>query len=361
LSLVLVFVGAKMLVAGVYKVPILVSLGVIVALLGGSVLASLLRKPPEKSEDEVPEPAAEPPADVAPESVVAPPSVARTSIVCGTDFSAGASAAADAAAAIAKRLDLRLELVHVASSPQIDAESRLRARTEELQARHGVPVVPRVELGSAAETLVAVAARLDARLLVVSSLGAAKEHRWLLGSVAEQVARSSSIPVLVVREGSHIEAWAKGERPLRVMVGVDLSPVSRAALKWACKLDEIGPVELTVAQIAWPAAERQRAGSGGGVSSEALIEEHVQELTRSLEKWASGPLKSRQGSCVVQPGWGRVDSHLTQLAAASEVDLLVVGTHQRAGLARIREGSISSGVLGGAAMNVAAVPSAPRA
>ncbi|HMJ57013.1 MAG TPA: TerC family protein [Polyangiaceae bacterium] len=43
LSLVLVFVGGKMLVAGVYKIPILPSLGVIVALLGGAIVASLLR------------------------------------------------------------------------------------------------------------------------------------------------------------------------------------------------------------------------------------------------------------------------------------------------------------------------------
>lgn len=45
LSLVLVFVGAKMLIAEFYKVPITVSLGVVAALLGGSVVASLLRPP----------------------------------------------------------------------------------------------------------------------------------------------------------------------------------------------------------------------------------------------------------------------------------------------------------------------------
>ena len=42
LSLVLVGVGAKMLIAGVYKVPILLSLAVIGTLLAGSVVASLL-------------------------------------------------------------------------------------------------------------------------------------------------------------------------------------------------------------------------------------------------------------------------------------------------------------------------------
>lgn len=42
LSGVLVFVGAKMLLAGLYPIPIFVSLGVIVALLGGSMIASLV-------------------------------------------------------------------------------------------------------------------------------------------------------------------------------------------------------------------------------------------------------------------------------------------------------------------------------
>jgi tellurite resistance protein TerC len=46
LALVLMFVGAKMLLAGVYKIPVWASLAVIAALLAGSVLASLLRRPP---------------------------------------------------------------------------------------------------------------------------------------------------------------------------------------------------------------------------------------------------------------------------------------------------------------------------
>lgn len=48
LALVLMFVGAKMLLAGVYKIPIWASLAVIAALLAGSVIASLLRRPPNE-------------------------------------------------------------------------------------------------------------------------------------------------------------------------------------------------------------------------------------------------------------------------------------------------------------------------
>jgi tellurite resistance protein TerC len=46
LSTTLCFVGAKMLLADVYKIPILLSLAVILLLIGGSVVASLVIKNP---------------------------------------------------------------------------------------------------------------------------------------------------------------------------------------------------------------------------------------------------------------------------------------------------------------------------
>ncbi len=45
LSVVLIFVGAKMLLMDVYKVPIAASLGIIAAILGSSIVVSLLRPP----------------------------------------------------------------------------------------------------------------------------------------------------------------------------------------------------------------------------------------------------------------------------------------------------------------------------
>jgi len=50
LALVLSFVGIKMLISTIYPVPILVSLGVIVTLLAGSVVLSWLRPPPPPRE-----------------------------------------------------------------------------------------------------------------------------------------------------------------------------------------------------------------------------------------------------------------------------------------------------------------------
>jgi tellurite resistance protein TerC len=68
LALVLAFVGAKMLASGWIKVPIGLSLGVIVVLLGGSVAASLLFPPRgEKEAGAAGPPAGTPPGAQPPE------------------------------------------------------------------------------------------------------------------------------------------------------------------------------------------------------------------------------------------------------------------------------------------------------
>lgn len=55
LALVLLFIGAKMLIADLYKIPIGVALGVVAVLIGGAIAASLLWPPsPEDSENQAP-------------------------------------------------------------------------------------------------------------------------------------------------------------------------------------------------------------------------------------------------------------------------------------------------------------------
>ncbi len=56
LSVVLMFIGGKMLIADVYKIPIGVSLGVVATILVGSVLASRLIPVPEPSDPPVSSP-----------------------------------------------------------------------------------------------------------------------------------------------------------------------------------------------------------------------------------------------------------------------------------------------------------------
>jgi nucleotide-binding universal stress UspA family protein len=56
-----------------------------------------------------------------------------------------------------------------------------------------------VASGSPAEEILAVAAAINAQLVVVGSHGLGAVERWLVGSVAEKVVRSATCPVVVVR------------------------------------------------------------------------------------------------------------------------------------------------------------------
>lgn len=280
-------------------------------------------------------------------------------IVCGTDFSTGAETAARAAAAIAARVAVPLTLVHVSAGTTtgdvVDTlHEKLSAQAELLRRDFDVVVDALVEHGAPDELLVAAASRLGARLLVVSSLGDKKQHRWLLGSVAERVAQASTVAVLVVRDG-RIEQWARGVKTLRVVVGVELTSTSKAALDWADGLHAIGGCELTVARIVWPPEHR---ATSAPMPLDRLAPEIEQALLNEMQVWAGDPLSTKARSWVVKAGMGRVDSHLLQLAEEAEADLLVVGTHQRSGLARFWQGSVSRNVLHVATMNVACVPKA---
>jgi nucleotide-binding universal stress UspA family protein len=290
-------------------------------------------------------------------------------VVSGVDFSANAARAAMAAAAIAKRMSVPLKLVHVIDElgAEVTAKSehgviyeplrrRLREQAKEIAARFEVDVEAIVEPGVAHEKLIEIAVAHQARLIVVAPLRDVKQRQWLLGSVAERVAQSSPLPVLIVRDSASIAAWAKGERVLRTMVGVEIGATSKAALRWAGDLRAIGRCDLLVTNIAWPFAEHLRLGIPSPIPLDYLRPEVQELLMRDLRAWAGDMSGDGETTFSTNPGWGRVDMHLAMLAAEAKADLLVVGTHQRAGSARLWQGSVSRGVLHHASCNVACVP-----
>ncbi len=140
------------------------------------------------------------------------------------------------------------------------------------------------------------------------------------------------------------------------MVGVEIGSTSKAALRWATDLRAIGRCNLHVTQIAWPFGEHFRLGIPSPMPLDCLRPELLELLMRDLRAWAGDIHGDGETTFTVNPGWGRVDTHLALLAAEVKADLLVVGTHQRAGSARFWQGSVSRGVLHHAPCNVACVP-----
>ncbi|MCC6987442.1 MAG: universal stress protein, partial [Acidobacteria bacterium] len=131
------------------------------------------------------------------------------SILCGTDFSAPAAEAARAAAALAKAWGETLKLVHVidlfeGDSLPPDAAQRLQEQRAQdlevlalsLRSATGATIDCDVVRGIADVELTQMAAEANARLVVVSAVGQHAAPRWLIGSVAERIARTTAVPAL---------------------------------------------------------------------------------------------------------------------------------------------------------------------
>lgn len=105
----------------------------------------------------------------------------------------------------------------------------------------GITIECAVSEGLVAEEILAAHAKHSSDLVVMCSHGHSEPSRWLLGSVAEKVARLSETPVLVLRERgipALIQAaeTATAQSPLRVLVPLDGSPLAEGAVQPACAL-----------------------------------------------------------------------------------------------------------------------------
>jgi nucleotide-binding universal stress UspA family protein len=290
-------------------------------------------------------------------------------IICGTDFSEHAVQASLAAAALARRLGDTLVLAHVWDETldeglwqdfhdRVSAAVRNRLYDHAMRLRKtGASVEEEMPSGIPDEELAKVASRPDTRLLVVGSLGR-RSGEWLLGSVAEHTAVRAPVPTLVVRSALPFEAWARGERPLKVFAAFDFTGTAEAALRWIKYLAAAGPCEVVVGYVDWPLGEAARLG----ITGQFLRSHNPPQVQRILERELSERVGALLGEGVarirVEPSIGRADSRLVEIAREEQSDLVVAGTHQRHGLGRVAHPSISRGLLRDAPMSVACIPAA---
>ena len=198
-------------------------------------------------------------------------------ILVATDFSACSRTAVRLAVALARRQQAPLVLVHAVESPPFDppmapigataweaellvaAELELAREASEIRLS-GIAVETRAHLGTPSRLILEVADQVAADLIVVGTHGRKGAAHLFLGSVAEHVARTSTVPVLVVRDGTPTAARWEGGEPLRLAVGVDGSAASETALAWAGRFAKPHERDLVVARVYSPRDEAARYG-----------------------------------------------------------------------------------------------------
>jgi nucleotide-binding universal stress UspA family protein len=269
-------------------------------------------------------------------------------IVVGVDRSPAASAALDWALAFAAARQLPVTLVRAWTAPTYgmygpasvamsDAVDKIRdnalneteeifqdslARVPEAKDLH----VAKVALMGGAEQVLRDAAG-GTRMIVVGSRGAGALSRAVLGSVSSSVLHHATAPVAIVPEGP------TGASSGRVVVGVDHSPPSLAALAFATEEARLRDGVLV------PVAVREAVpivppDPGGATASLAELEASER---RSL-KMAVGEDPQVQ----VEPHVLAGSASAALLEAAQGADLLVLGSRGRGGFKSLLLGSTST-------------------
>jgi nucleotide-binding universal stress UspA family protein len=127
-------------------------------------------------------------------------------ILVPVDCSSCSRAALQFAGGLATSLGAQIDVLFVAETADEAGLARARQELHEFVASTEIPksaaVAERVESGDARERIVAIARRDGFDVIALGTHGRTGRPRMLAGSVAESVVRTSSCPVITVREAS---------------------------------------------------------------------------------------------------------------------------------------------------------------
>lgn len=277
--------------------------------------------------------------------------------VVGVDLSDGSERAIAHAVALARHRGWPLTLALVDAVPEaVDAlppsmriiaeryaailSARLdehRARLAEVRERwlgQGVELDQVVVDGYPDERLPKIAVELEAALIVVGSHGRTGAGRFLIGSVAERVARLSEIDVLI----------ARGDAPdggyQRVIIGTDFSAPADDAARHALPFLAKG-ARVELAHCWWLPGAAHFGEAAIGLTHDEL-HGHLERALRAAGERLHAALADRPDLELLYDLVPAAPSRgLAELAERRDADLVVVGSHGRRGLRRLVLGSVA--------------------
>jgi nucleotide-binding universal stress UspA family protein len=268
-------------------------------------------------------------------------------ILLATDFSESAEAAEATAIRLALRLSAELHVVHVYEAPSAelpphalplvttyveelrhDAAGKLgEVRARALAA--GITAETEAEPGPCVEAISERAEEIRADLIVVGTEGRSGVRRFLLGSIAEGVARHAPCSVLAVRPGPELFDGAP------ILLADDFSRPAERAREAAVELARACGTSLHVVHainLGVPGVGASEVAEPGKILDFALSVAKTR-----IEEFANGvdvPVSMDVAAEAPVPA-------ICDAAEARKAPLVVVGTHGRTGVGRALLGSVA--------------------
>jgi nucleotide-binding universal stress UspA family protein len=228
------------------------------------------------------------------------------------------------------------------STTQLGAEQRIVELAFSLEAEGAGSVRPEVRVGHAAQQILELVEESGADLIAVGGHGRRRGLWGMLGSTAERLLESATVPVLLA---AHLPEGA----PTRLLAPVDASELSRHVLVTADAVARGFGAELIALHVFDPLTYgrvRLVASPGGGsggelrLGAEQWLEERIAELELDREK-------TRACVALGVPGY-----EILSAASREGVDLIVMGSRGGQPIGRVLLGSVARSVVRGASCPV---------
>lgn len=282
-------------------------------------------------------------------------------ILFPTDGSDGARAARGAVLDIADRHGATLHVLHVAdttvlSSTRIETDVRdefvrqgeqFVAAVEDAAESRGLSTRTDVLQGGVPETIVDYAETYEADLVAMPTHGRTGVERLVLGSVTERVLRTSGVPVLTLNPSATAQRYPYES----VLVPTDGSDTAERALELGVDLaSEYGASVhlLSVVDV---------ASLGVDVHSEIqvdVLEDRAESFVDDARTYAEA---NSESAIEASTDHGTsVHRAINSYVADHDVDVVVLGTHGRAGIDRWLLGSVAEKVVRTSNVPVMTVP-----
>lgn len=234
------------------------------------------------------------------------------------------------------------------------------ARSHELE---GIKTTIVVLQGVPAEAILEEAHSQAADLIVICSHGNTGLKRWVLGSVAQKVARYSPAPVLVLHEHAGVltNMHPQGTRAVRILVALDGSPLAEVALEPAAYLSaalsapQPGALHLTQVLHLPTNYEYGQNDSLARVKQQRMVnaDAYLHTMERRLCEGDLGRLNLQVTSSVADDldiaatliRMAENGEHMDEVAGCYGCDMVTMATHGRNGLQRWILGSVTERML----------------
>jgi nucleotide-binding universal stress UspA family protein len=270
-------------------------------------------------------------------------------VVVPLDGSELAERAIPYGAAIADRSGAPLLLVRVAQigadEPEMaECRNYLRKTAANLTGR----VQFEVERGRPAEKAVEIAKEAGDPIIVMSTRGRGGIRRWMTGSVADEVARTAGVPVLLIRGDKEVPE--SSQLQIRsILLPVDGSPYGESVIAYAVEIARIFGSTIHVLRVVdTPSAYAMLSRHMEAVATGDILDEIIASMRREATEYVeelSETLKSEGVDVETVVLEGYPGEQVIEHERRGFYQLVIMATAGRSGVSRVVFGSVAERVL----------------